>query len=179
MARPQRAGVRALTDEERATLTRVSQAGSERADRVRRATALLAVAQGQPFARAARQAGFRSGTAVADLVGRCNRRGLAALGLAPGRGRKVTYDTAARARIVATAQRAPDREQDGPATWSRSLAAGGRHDDPPGVARGGQFVSAAAHLVPNGDRLAPAQERGGAGGRSTPRATKLPQFRPK
>ncbi len=106
MAPPPKAGVRALTDEERATLTRVSKAGSARADRVRRATALLAVAQGQPCARAARQAGCRSGTAIADLVGRCNRRGLAALGLAPGRGRKVTYDTAARARIVATAQRA-------------------------------------------------------------------------
>ncbi len=120
MARPLLAGVRALADEERATVTRVSQAGSERADRVRRATALLAVAQGQPFARAARPAGFRSGTAAADLVGRSNRRGLAALGLAPGRGRKVTYDTAARARIVATAQRAPDRKQDGTATWSLS-----------------------------------------------------------
>jgi transposase len=85
---------------------------------VRRATALLAVARGRPFAQAAREAGFKSGTTVADLVGRFNRRGLAALRIAPGRGPKATYDPAARAQIVATAQRPPDRRADATATWS-------------------------------------------------------------
>jgi transposase len=96
----------------------VSKAGSARADRVRRATALLAVARGRPFAQAAREAGFKSGTTVADLVGRFNRRGLAALRIAPGRGPKATYAPADRAQIVATAQRPPDRRDDGTATWS-------------------------------------------------------------
>jgi transposase len=101
-------------------LARLAGASSERVDRVRRATALLAVARGQPFVWAARAAGFRSGTAVANLVGRFNRHGLGALDLAAGRGRRPTYDRAARARIVATAQRAPDRKADGTATWSLS-----------------------------------------------------------
>ena len=87
-------------------------------DRARRATALLAVAAGRSFRQAAVAAGFRSGTAVAGLVRRFNRAGLAALGIAPGRGRRATYDPTARARIVATAQRPPDRKADGTATWS-------------------------------------------------------------
>lgn len=90
----------------------------ERVDQVRRAMALLAVARGEAFIEAARQAGLRSGTTVADLVARFNRRGLAALRIAPGRGPKPTYTLAARARIVATAQRAPNRRTDGTATWS-------------------------------------------------------------
>lgn len=40
MARPQRESLRAVTAEERATLARISTADSERADRVRRATAV-------------------------------------------------------------------------------------------------------------------------------------------
>ena len=131
MATPQKAPLRPVTAEERAVLERIARAGGERADRARRATALLAVAGGAPFARAARRAGFKSGTAVADLVGRFNRGGLAALSIAAGRGRKPTYDTAARARVVATAQRAPDRKQEGTATWSlstlpRALRGGGQ-----------------------------------------------------
>ena len=120
MAPPPKERLRALTDEERTVLRRVSKASSERADRVRRATALLAVAEGCSCAAAARQAGFKSGTAVADLVGRFNRRGLAALVIAPGHGPKTTYDTPARAQIVATAQRPPDRRADATATWSLS-----------------------------------------------------------
>ena len=121
MAPPPKERLRALTDEERATLTRVSRASSERVDRVRRATALLAVADGATFARAARHAGFRSSTAVADLVARFNHRGLRALTIAAGRGRKPTYDHAARAQIVATAQRPAERKVDGTATWSLRL----------------------------------------------------------
>src|SRR5215204_5480576 len=63
-------------------LTRLSKASSARVDRARRATALLAVAQGRSFARAARPAGLRSGGAVAALIGRFNQRGLAAVGIA-------------------------------------------------------------------------------------------------
>jgi transposase len=120
MARAQKEPLRAVSAEEQSALERIAQASSERVDRVRRATALLAVAAGQPFARAAHRAGFRSGTAVAELVARFNRQGLAALSIAKGRGRKPTYDATARAQVVATAQRAPDRRADGTANWSLS-----------------------------------------------------------
>lgn len=118
MATPRKESMRSLTEPERAALTRIAKATSERADRVRRATALLAVADGQPDARAAHQAGFRGGSAVAALIRRFNRVGLAALAIAAGRGRRPTSDPAARAQIVATAQRPPDRKTDGTATWS-------------------------------------------------------------
>jgi transposase len=52
------------------------------------------------------------------LVHRFHERGLAALDIAPGRGRAPTYDAAARAQIVATAQQPPERRPDGTATWS-------------------------------------------------------------
>src|SRR5215210_3196137 len=120
MPAPQKERLRLLTTPERTQLEQISQASSERVDRVRRATAVLAVAQGDSFAQAARLAGLRSGSTVAALVGRFNRRGLAALTIAPGRGRTPTYSPAARAQIVATAQRAPDRKTDGTATWSLS-----------------------------------------------------------
>lgn len=120
MAIPQKEQLRALTAEEQAALERLVKRTSERVDRVRRARALLAVAQGEAFASAARQVGLQSGTAVAYLVSRFNRHGLAALNIGAGRGRKPTYDAAARVQIVATAQRAPERREDGTATWSLS-----------------------------------------------------------
>jgi len=120
MGPPQKEPLRAVTAEERAALERLSRASSARVDRVRRATALLAVAAGGSFAAAARHAGLRSGVAVAGVVRRFNQRGLAAVAIAPGRGRTATYGTAERARIVAVAQRRPDRKADGTATWSLS-----------------------------------------------------------
>ena len=120
MATSQKEPLRPLTLAERTALARVAGASSERLDRVRRARALLAVAQGQPFVRAAGQAGFASRTTVAGLVARFNRHGLGALDLAAGRGRKATYGPVTRARIVAAAQRPPDRKLDGTATWSLS-----------------------------------------------------------
>jgi transposase len=120
MARSQKVPLRALGDEEQRTLERIAQASSERLDRVRRARALLAVALGQSFTQAARQAGLRSPSAVAGIVVRFNQGGLASLRIAPGRGRRPTYDRDARTRIVSTAQRAPDRRTDGTATWSLS-----------------------------------------------------------
>ena len=120
MATPQKDPLRAVTPAEQATLERLARSSSERVDRVRRATALLAVVQGHGFAAAARQAGFASSTTVAKLVARFNRHGLAAVSIAAGRGRKPTYDPPARGSIVATAQRPPDRKADGTATWSLS-----------------------------------------------------------
>ena len=120
MATAQQEARRPLTPAERAALEQVRRATSGRVDRVRRAVALLALAEGTSFAAAARQAGYRSGSAVTALVRRFNRRGLAALTIAAGRGRQPTYDPAARAQIVTTAQRAPERQADGTATWSLS-----------------------------------------------------------
>lgn len=116
----QKERLRALTAEEQAVLERLVRKSSERVDQVRRAKALLAVANGEAFASAARQVGLRSGTTVANLVVRFNGHGLAALSIRAGRGRKPTYDADARARIVATAQRVPERRTDGTATWSLS-----------------------------------------------------------
>jgi transposase len=119
MVRRQREALRALSATERAELERLSRSGSERVDRVRRATALLAVAEGQSFVAAAQRAGL-GGSTITALVRRCNRRGLGALTIAAGRGRHRTYDAVARARVVATAQRTPDRRADGTAAWSLS-----------------------------------------------------------
>jgi transposase len=120
MATMQKERMRPLTAAEQCELNATVKASSERVDRVKRATALLAVAEGQTFGAAAEAAGYRSPQAVTYLVRRFNRLGLGALVIASGRGRRPTYDAVARARIVATAQRPPDRKTDGTATWSLS-----------------------------------------------------------
>jgi transposase len=118
MAKQQKAPLRALTEEERRTLMAVARAGSERADRVARAKALLAVAQGASFTAAAGFAGRRSGRGVATLVARFNRTGLAALDSRHGGGPPSQYGPAERERILREFRRPPDRERDGTATWS-------------------------------------------------------------
>ena len=120
MATMQKERLRRLTEAERHELEPLVKASSERVDRVQRATALLAVAEGRAFGAAAETAGYRSPQAVTYLVRRFNRLGLAALEIASGRGRRPTYDAAARGRVVATAQRSPDRKADGTATGSLS-----------------------------------------------------------
>src|SRR4051812_49635638 len=143
----QKERLRPLTLAEQRELKSIAQASSERLDRVRRATAVLAVARGRAFEAAAREAGLRSGTTVSNLVRRFNRGGLGALRIAGGRGRRPTYDAAARARIVATAQRSPGREGGGAGAWSLSaLERTGR--------RGGVAHNGAATI-----------RRGGGGGR--------------
>src|SRR5438445_13558068 len=120
MPTPQREPLRRLSRAERATLHRIARSTSERVDQVRRATALLAVARTGVFIHAAREAGLHSGTTVADLVARFNQHGLVAVRIARGRGRRPMYAASARAQIVATAQRSPNRRTDGTATWSLS-----------------------------------------------------------
>jgi transposase len=120
MGTPQKVPLRVLTVEEHAALERIARASSERVDRTRRARVLLAVAAGHPFTQAAHQAGLRSGSTVAGLVQRFNERGLAALSIAAGRGRKPTYDPTQRAQMVSLAQHDPERRTDGTATWSLS-----------------------------------------------------------
>lgn len=117
--RPQQP-LRPLSGEEQDALERLVKASSARRDQARRARALCAVARGHSYREAARQAGYRDEGSVSRLVSRFNARGLGALRIGPGRGHKVTYGPGERARVVATAQRTPDREQDGTATWSRA-----------------------------------------------------------
>jgi len=62
MARAQHEPLRPLSDAEQQALAAVVKATSERMDRVRRARALLIVAESGTFAQAAREAGFRSVT---------------------------------------------------------------------------------------------------------------------
>jgi transposase len=118
MAFPQKEPLRTLSEQEKRALQRIVKATSQRLDVVRRAKAVLAVASGQAFTKAAHEAGLKSGDGVGKLVKRFNQHGLAALQVAAGRGRKETYTSAQRVRMVAEVQRAPDRKADQTATWS-------------------------------------------------------------
>lgn len=118
MGHPQKDPLRPLTEFERTVLQQIARSQSEPAAHVARAKALLAVADGARFTDAARAAGRRSGDGVAGLVGRFNRKGLAALDRQPGGGPATQYGAAEKARIRREFERSPDREQDGTATWS-------------------------------------------------------------
>ena len=118
MARRQKEPLRAVTATERTELERIARMGSDRADRVARARALLAVAHGCRFTDAARAVGRRSGDAVGRLVARFNVEGLAAVDPRHGGGPPPRYGAAERERIVREFRRVPDRERDGTATWS-------------------------------------------------------------
>jgi transposase len=113
--------LRALTEAERQHLATLVRARSERVDVQQRAVALLAVADGQSCEAAARRAGYAQGYTVSRLIQRVNARGLAALEVAPGRGRKPRYDAAARQQIVDVLQQSPERATDQSATWSLTL----------------------------------------------------------
>lgn len=117
MGRPVKESLRPLMKPEQQELQRIVKATSERVDTMRRATALLAVAAGNSFTAAGQAAGM-SREGVAQVVRRFNQRGLDALDLATGRGRKPTYTSQQQARILAEVQRQPDRAADQTATWS-------------------------------------------------------------
>ena len=118
MAQRQRLPLRPLAAGERSSLEQLARASSERADRVARAKALLAVADGAPFTAAARAAGRRSGVAVKHLVARFNVEGLAAVDPRHGGGPPLQYGAVERERILREFRRPPDRQRDGTATWS-------------------------------------------------------------
>ena len=135
MAQPQKEPLRALSEQEERELKRLAKATSERVDVVRRARVILAVTSGEQFTEAAQQVGLKSGDGVGKLVKRFNQHGLAALQVAAGRGRKETYTSAQRVRIMAEVQREPDREEDQTATWSlMTLRTALRETDLPHIA---------------------------------------------
>ena len=107
-----------MSEHEERELHRLAKASSERLDVVRRAKALLAVASGKSWTEAAHQAGLKSGDGVGKLVKRFNQRGLAALAIADGRGRKPTYTSEQQRLIITEVQREPDRKADQTETWS-------------------------------------------------------------
>lgn len=121
MPKPQKEPLRVLSPQEEHTLQQISKATAERLDVIKRAKALLAVASGQSFSAASRAAGFASSDTVCRLVERFNRRGLAALLIADGRGRKPTYNDADRQTMLTTFKEEPVPEVDGSATWSLTL----------------------------------------------------------
>ena len=94
-----------LTEEEQRQLKRFSRAQTEPVAQVARAKALLAVTSGQSFADAARTVGRRSGDAVAQLVARFNREGLAALQPGHGGGQPKRYTLHDQQRILREVER--------------------------------------------------------------------------
>jgi transposase len=121
MSRRRKDPLRILTDDECLELTRLSRSHAAPAVHVARAVMLLAVADGSDYQQAARAAGRKSGDAVSHLVTRFNREGLAALDPRHGGGHELTYDAAARERILREAARTPTPEADGTVTWSLSI----------------------------------------------------------
>lgn len=118
MPRPQKDPLRLLTADETTTLTKIRHSAHATVAHVARATILLAVADGATYRRAAYLAQRRSPHAVAALVAHFNQVGLAALDPPHGGGPALLYTATERDRILAEAQRTPDRTQDGTATWS-------------------------------------------------------------
>ncbi|GHO61765.1 hypothetical protein KSC_006570 [Ktedonobacter sp. SOSP1-52] len=121
MGKTQNHPLRAFTPSEEQELHRIAKATSEWLDVVKRARAILSVQAGQPFTEVAHEAGYKSGDSISQLVRRFNERGLAALLIAPGRGRKPIYTDDQRARIIAEVQRQPNPKDDQTATWSLML----------------------------------------------------------
>lgn len=120
MGSPQNRPLRRLTPQEREELSQKAISISERVSTVKRARALLAVADGCSFTKAGRQVGM-SGDGVSQLVERFHRRGLGALSIAPGRGRKPTYTSQDHEQILQEIQRRPTWEVDQCTVWSLSL----------------------------------------------------------
>ena len=128
MSRRQKDPLRSLTDEERVELSRLSRSRSAPSAQVARATAVLAIAEGQSYTATARRVGRHNGDTVAQWVARFNHDGLAAVVPRHGGGPAIRYAADQQRRILAEGARVPDREQDGTATWSLStLQAALRH----------------------------------------------------
>jgi transposase len=140
MPRPQKAPLRRLTTAERRDLGHLRRSRTAPAAEVTRAALILLVRDGHSYQAAARAIGRKSGDAVAHLVARFNREGLAAVAHRHGGGRAPTYDDAARDRILREVARTPTPEQDGTATWSLSILRRVLRSAPDGLPRVSTFT---------------------------------------
>lgn len=118
MSTIQKDPLRELTQQEERALQKLAKSTSERLDVVKRARALVSVRAGKSYIEAAEVVGYRSNDTISRLVSRFNQRGLLALSIAAGRGRKPTYTSTQQARILAEVQRKPDHHEDETGTWS-------------------------------------------------------------
>lgn len=120
MGFPHKRPWRQLTPHEREAL---SQRATSEVDRVhpgKKAQALFAGADGCSFPQAGRQGGM-SQDGVSPLVERFPQRGLGALSIAPGRGRKPTVPGHDHEQILQEVQHRPPGEVDPWTVWSLSL----------------------------------------------------------
>jgi transposase len=140
MSRPQNDPLRRLTATERTALVILRRSRSAPAVEVTRATLLLLVGDGAAFQAAARAVGRKSGDAVAHLVARFNREGLAAVAPRHGGGPAPVYDGDARARILREVTRTPTPARDGTATWSLALLRRALRSAPDGLPRVSTFT---------------------------------------
>jgi transposase len=118
MSTMQKDPLRELTQQEERALQKLAKSTSERIDVVKRANALLSVRAGNSYTEAAKVAGYKSNDTISQLVHRFNQRGLLALSIAAGRGRKPTYTSSQQSRILVEVQRKPDHKEDQTGTWS-------------------------------------------------------------
>lgn len=121
MSYGQKYPLRPLIDDEREILMKVARSASDRAERVRRAKALLSVADGKSYTDAAQDSGIGVNDTVSRLVTRFNECGLCALDSRHGGGPAKMYGEAQKNRILMEVKREPDIETDGTATWSLTL----------------------------------------------------------
>src|ERR687889_2125730 len=121
MSRHRKDPLRPLTPDEHKELTRLSRSQTAPAAQVDRARALLAIAAGASYTAAAHLVGRGHNETISAWVSRFNREGLAAVRPHHGGGPRIRYGAQEQQRILAEWTRAPEREQDGTATWSLSL----------------------------------------------------------
>lgn len=118
MGRPLKDPLRALSKTERTELNTLARSRSAPADRIARAKAILAVADGANLQQAIRQANRHSRQALARLIRRFNHDGLSAIKGHHGGGPTVRYGPVQQERIIKEFARTPDRQKDQTATWS-------------------------------------------------------------
>ena len=140
MPRHQTDPLRPLTADERIVLTRLSRSPGAPAAQVERARALLAISDGASYMAAAHQVGRRHTETISAWVSRFNREGLAAVRPHHGGGPRIRYGAQEQQRILAEWARAPQREQDGSATWSLSLLQKALRWAPDGLPRVSRFT---------------------------------------
>lgn len=140
MSRSASEPLRAVTEEERKELQKVSRASSETRIRSQRAVALLAVSEGKSLSEAARLVGWRGHDPVTKVTRRFNRLGLAALDDVPRPGPHRRYGVTEQARILQEANRPPDRKEDATGTWSLTLLQRALRSAPDGLPKVSTFT---------------------------------------